>query len=120
MYRELVGGPCLGEGGGRSEGSEHTAVVFAIVADHKHDFPFKDIVVVYKTARDSGYVLVRLHLLELSSQQRRGGERTRGGAGHGAILSPRSAPSRERKEKKFTLYVWEGLETLYTLDQVLV
>ncbi len=50
-----------------------TSVVFAIVGDHEHHFPFED-VVVHQPAADAGYVFVRLHVLELPAEQpRRGG-----------------------------------------------
>lgn len=38
-----------------------TTVVFAIIIDHEHNLPFKDIVIDQSTA-DSRHVLVRLHL----------------------------------------------------------
>ena len=45
----------------------HTAVVSAVVRDHKHDLPFQDIAV-DKPAANPRNVLVRLHLLELATQ----------------------------------------------------
>ena len=45
-----------------------TAVIFAIVGNHKHDLPFKDIVA-HESATDAGHVLVALHELELASQE---------------------------------------------------
>jgi hypothetical protein len=68
-----------------------TAVVFAVVADHQHDLPLKDVVVVDQAARDAREVLCRLHLLQLPPEQRarccRAGRR----AGHGRLLH-RSLP----------------------------
>lgn len=55
---------------GKGKGEGLTAIVFAVVADHKHNFPIKDIVV-YQSTRDSGEVLRCLYFLELSCEQAR-------------------------------------------------
>lgn len=46
----------------------HTTIVFAVVVDHKHDFPLEDIVVDQTTA-DAGNVFIGLHLFELPPEQ---------------------------------------------------
>jgi len=55
-----------------------TAVEFAVVTDHEHDLPFKD-VIVHKPTADSRNVLVVLHLFELAGKQACSGR----GGGHG-------------------------------------
>lgn len=45
-----------------------TSIELAIVGNHKHDFPFED-VVADETATYAGDVLVALHLLELAAQE---------------------------------------------------
>ena len=45
-----------------------TAVVFAVVGNHKHDLPFEN-VIPNETAADAGDVLVALHELELATQK---------------------------------------------------
>ena len=62
-------------------GRIRTAIVFAIIVDHEHDFPLKDVVVVDKTARDTRDILAGLHLLELTLQEGGGGGRARHGDG---------------------------------------
>ena len=45
-----------------------TAIVFAIIRNHKHDLPFED-VIVNEAATYPGDVLVALHQLELATQE---------------------------------------------------
>ena len=45
-----------------------TAVVFAVVGNHKHDLPLED-VGAHETATSAGAVLVALHELELAGQE---------------------------------------------------
>ena len=45
-----------------------TAVVFAVVGNHKHDLPFEN-VVPNETATYAGDVLIALHELELATQE---------------------------------------------------
>ena len=45
-----------------------TAIVFAVVRNHKHDLPFED-VIINETATYTGDVLVALHQLELATQE---------------------------------------------------
>lgn len=59
----------------RGIGGVLTSVVLAVVADHQHDLPLKDVVVVDQAAGDAGQVLGVLHLLELPLKQRCGGRR---------------------------------------------
>ena len=51
-----------------SGSKEASAVEFAVVGDHEHDFPFEDVVVVDEAAADAGDVLVGLHLCQLASE----------------------------------------------------
>lgn len=53
--------------------AEHTAVVFAVIVDHKHNLPFEYIAVLDQAARDSRQVLAFLNLLELAPQEGGGG-----------------------------------------------
>jgi hypothetical protein len=57
-------------GGGGWEG-DGTAVVFAVVADHEHDFPLEDIVA-HEPARDPREVFGVLHVFQLSAQEAAG------------------------------------------------
>lgn len=71
-----------------AEGEDiRTAIVFAIIVDHEHDFPLKDVVVVDKAARDARDVLASLHLLELTLQEGGGGGRARHGDGRVVVSS---------------------------------
>ena len=45
-----------------------TAIVFAVVRNHKHDLPFED-VIINETATYARDVLVALHQLELATQE---------------------------------------------------
>lgn len=45
-----------------------TAIILAIVGNHKHDLPFED-VVPNETAAYAGDVLIALHQLELATQE---------------------------------------------------
>ena len=51
-----------------NKGPTRTAIVFAIIRNHKHDFPFED-VIINETATYPGDVLVALHHLELATQE---------------------------------------------------
>lgn len=50
-------------------GKKLTAVVFAVVIDHKHNLPLKDVVIVDKAAGNSRDVLASLHLLQLPAEK---------------------------------------------------
>lgn len=52
-------------------GGERTAVVFAVVADHEHDFPLED-VIVDEPARDPREVFSVLHVFQLPAEEARG------------------------------------------------
>lgn len=60
-----------------------TSIELALVIDHEHDFPLKD-VVVGQAAGDSGNVLIALHLFKLTSQKPGSGA-----LGHGEVLLTR-------------------------------
>ena len=53
--------------GRRETFPRRTAIVFAIIRNHKHDLPFEDIII-DETATYPGDVLVALHHLELATQ----------------------------------------------------
>jgi hypothetical protein len=48
-----------------------TSIIFALVADHEHDFPFKYIVAPQPTTY-AGKILCLLYFLQLSAQETRG------------------------------------------------
>lgn len=100
-----------------------STVVFAVVADHQHDFPFENVVVVYETAGDSGDVLVGLHLFELLAQEGCGGGGGCGGAGHGGRLlcgAPRGDGTAEEKSQRGSDAKDEISKVLQGLARVLV
>lgn len=81
----------------KGDWGEHTAIIFAVVGDHEHDFPFHD-VVVHEPAAYARDIFVGLHLFELAAEEaggccachgwvwgrgRRGGEMCAGGAEDG-------------------------------------
>ena len=54
--------------GRREDIFKRTAIVFAIIRNHKHDLPFED-VIIHKTATYPGDVFIALHQLELATQE---------------------------------------------------
>ena len=50
-----------------------TSVVLAIIVDHKHHLPFKEVVIVGETTRDAWEIFACFDVLELTLQKRGSG-----------------------------------------------
>ncbi len=69
---ERIAGAGAGALVGGGQGKSHTTIVLAIVVDHEHHLPLKDVAVLHQAAGNGRNVVVALHRLELSPQQRTG------------------------------------------------
>ncbi len=66
----VLGRSHLWESSGQAEkalGSLHTSVEFALVVDHKHNFPF-EYVAISQAAGDARNVFIGLHLFQLAGE----------------------------------------------------
>jgi hypothetical protein len=54
----------------RGRMGRHTTIIFAVITNHEHNLPFKDIVI-HQSARYSGEILRGLHVLQLSCEKAR-------------------------------------------------